>query len=102
MAPLERDAVAALVRDMIADGTLKPGGAVPSGAALATETGYSRITCRLALAASQAARISPMEPPRGVPVSNPPRLRDFPGFQRPRSLPFAPADRRLWPAVAEP
>ena len=25
-----------------------------------------------------------MEPPRGVPVSNPPRLRDFPGFPRPR------------------
>src|SRR5215469_17959864 len=42
---------------------------------------------------SQVARISPMEPPRGVPVSNPPRLRDFPGFQRPRLLSFAPADR---------
>ena len=29
---------------------------------------------------SQVDRISPMEPPRGVPVSNPPRLRDFLGF----------------------
>ena len=28
-------------------------------------------------------------------MSNPPRLRDFLGFQRPRSLPFAPADRAL-------
>ena len=26
-------------------------------------------------------------------MSNPPRLRDFLGFQRPRSSPFAPADR---------
>jgi hypothetical protein len=33
---------------------------------------------------SQVGPISPMKPPRGVPVSNPPRLRDFPGFQRPR------------------
>jgi hypothetical protein len=32
---------------------------------------------------SQVGRISPMEPPRGVPVSNPPRLRDFAGFVRP-------------------
>ena len=51
MAPLKRDAVAALVRDMIADGTLKPGGAVPSGLALARETGYSIATCRAALRA---------------------------------------------------
>ena len=28
--------------------------------------------------------MSPMEPPRGVPVSKPPRPGDFPGFQRPR------------------
>ena len=26
-------------------------------------------------------------------MSNPPRLRDYPGFRRPRLLPFAPADR---------
>src|ERR1700739_2497055 len=37
---------------------------------------------------SQAARICPAEPPRGVPVSNPPRLRDFAGFLRPRVLAF--------------
>jgi hypothetical protein len=43
---------------------------------------------------SQVARISPMEPPRGVPVSNPPRLRDFSKVLRPQLLPFAPADRR--------
>jgi hypothetical protein len=28
--------------------------------------------------------MSPMEPPRGVPVSSPLRLGDFPGFPRPR------------------
>jgi hypothetical protein len=47
--PLKRDNVASLVREMIADGTLKPGGAAPSGAALAEETGYSPLTCRAAL-----------------------------------------------------
>ena len=31
-------------------------------------------------------------------MSNPPRLRDFLGFQRPRSSPFAPADRPGGPA----
>jgi hypothetical protein len=50
---------------------------------------------------SQVARISPMEPPRGVPVSNPPRLGDFPGVLRPMLLPFAPADRRQEPAGLE-
>jgi DNA-binding transcriptional MocR family regulator len=37
------------VRDQIADGTLKPGQAAPSGARLARETGYSALTCRKAL-----------------------------------------------------
>jgi DNA-binding transcriptional regulator YhcF (GntR family) len=49
VAPLKRDAVATLVREKIADGTLKPGGAAPSGAALAKETGFSMLTCRQAL-----------------------------------------------------
>jgi hypothetical protein len=49
---------------------------------------------------SQVDRISPMEPPRGVPVSNPPRLRDFPGFRGP-VFAFAPADRRQRPAGGE-
>jgi DNA-binding transcriptional regulator YhcF (GntR family) len=48
-APLKREIAAALVRDRIADGTLKPGGAAPSAAALARETGYSTLTCRAAL-----------------------------------------------------
>jgi transcriptional regulator with XRE-family HTH domain len=51
VAPIKRDAVAALVRGMIADGTLKPGGAAPSGLALARETGYSIATSRAALRA---------------------------------------------------
>jgi transcriptional regulator with XRE-family HTH domain len=49
VAAFTRDAVAALVRDMIADGTLVPGGAAPSGAELARKTGYQVVTCRAGL-----------------------------------------------------
>src|ERR1700733_14251876 len=49
MAALKQEAVARLVREKIADGTLKPGGAAPSAAALARETGCSPVTCRMAL-----------------------------------------------------
>lgn len=38
-----------VVRGQVADGTLKPGSPVPSGAALARLTGFSQITCRKAL-----------------------------------------------------
>lgn len=41
--------VAARIREQIADGTLLPGGSVPSGAALSRVTGYSALTCRKAL-----------------------------------------------------
>jgi DNA-binding XRE family transcriptional regulator len=41
--------VAAGLRARIADGTLTPGSAAPSGAALARATGYSALTCRKAL-----------------------------------------------------
>jgi DNA-binding transcriptional regulator YhcF (GntR family) len=51
VAPLKRDAAARLVREKIADGTLKPGDPVPSGAALARETGSCALTCRAALRA---------------------------------------------------
>jgi DNA-binding transcriptional regulator YhcF (GntR family) len=51
VAPIKRDAAAALIRSMIADGTLKPGDPVPSGAALARETGSCALTCRAALRA---------------------------------------------------
>lgn len=47
--PFKRDAVARLVREKIADGTLKPGGAVPSAVALATEIGCHVATARTAL-----------------------------------------------------
>ena len=46
---MKREAVAAFVRGMIADGTLKPGDPVPSGPALAAKTGCHVITCRGAL-----------------------------------------------------
>jgi hypothetical protein len=45
----KRDAAARLVRTMIEDGTLKPGGPAPSGAALARQAGCSIITGRAAL-----------------------------------------------------
>lgn len=41
--------VAAAVKAQIADGTLRPGQAAPSGAALSRITGYSTLTCRKAL-----------------------------------------------------
>ncbi len=41
--------VAAQVRGQIADGTLRPGEPVPSGAALSRITGFSTLTCRKAL-----------------------------------------------------
>jgi hypothetical protein len=42
---LKRDVVAGLVRDMIADGTLRPGAPVPRAAELARKTGYATSTC---------------------------------------------------------
>jgi DNA-binding GntR family transcriptional regulator len=42
---------AALVRAEVADGTLKPGQAAPSGAQLARLTGFCALTCRRALRA---------------------------------------------------
>ncbi len=41
--------VAAVVRDQIGAGTLRPGQSAPSGAALSRLTGYSTLTCRRAL-----------------------------------------------------
>lgn len=41
--------VAAAVKGLIADGTLRPGQPAPSGAALSRVTGYSTLTCRRAL-----------------------------------------------------
>jgi hypothetical protein len=40
---------AAIVRAQVADGTLRPGQAAPSGARLARLTGFSALTCRKAL-----------------------------------------------------
>lgn len=41
--------VAARIRGQVADGTLRPGEPVPSGAALSRATGFSTLTCRKAL-----------------------------------------------------
>jgi DNA-binding XRE family transcriptional regulator len=47
--PVKRDAVAALVRRMIADGTLKPGADVPFSTVLSKATGVGEGTCRRAV-----------------------------------------------------
>ncbi|HET6187527.1 MAG TPA: helix-turn-helix transcriptional regulator [Trebonia sp.] len=76
-APLKRETAAALVRKRVADGSLKLGGAAPSAAALARETGYSTLTCRAALKTlvkdrtlarglSPTARLRVAQPPGGV------------------------------------
>jgi transcriptional regulator with XRE-family HTH domain len=62
-------AAAALVREKIADGTLRPGDLAPSGEALARETGLHALTCRRALRALLAdgtlrAGVSPTGRPR--------------------------------------
>src|SRR5580693_234326 len=41
--------VAAVVRALVADGTLRPGQAAPSGAQLARLTGFGELTCRKGL-----------------------------------------------------
>jgi hypothetical protein len=45
----KRDQAAELIRARIADGTLKPGMAAPSGEQLAKETGFAVLTCRAGL-----------------------------------------------------
>lgn len=81
-----RDAVTRLVRDKIADGTLKPGAPVPSGAALAREAGCHPLTCRAALGAlladgtlvrgpSKGARLRVAPPPGGTPAAGAEALR---------------------------
>ena len=47
--PVKREAVAALVRDMIADGTLRPDDNAPSSRELAAKTGFHYRTCQAAL-----------------------------------------------------
>ena len=66
---VKRDAVTRLLLGKIADGTLRPGAPVPSGAALARETGYAPVTCLAALPARAVpGRRRPRRPggrPRG-------------------------------------
>lgn len=59
-----RDEVTRLVRQKIADGTLKPGAAAPSGTALAGETGFYKKTCRAALRALEAEGVLVRPSPR--------------------------------------
>jgi DNA-binding transcriptional regulator YhcF (GntR family) len=80
-----RDAVTRLVKGMIADGTLKPGAPMLSGAALAREAGCHLVTCQAALRAlladgtlargpSRGARLR-VAPPRGAPAADAETLR---------------------------
>jgi DNA-binding transcriptional regulator YhcF (GntR family) len=71
---------AAIVRAQVADGTLKPGQAAPSGAQLARLTGFSPLTCRKALHAlvaggTLARGVSPNARPR-VAAATPQRADD--------------------------
>ena len=85
-ASLKQDAVTRLLRDKIADGTLKPGAPVPSGAALAREAGCHPVTCRTALGAlladgtlargpSKGARLRVAPPPGSAPSAEADMLR---------------------------
>ena len=49
MSPAKHEKAAALVRRQVTSGTLPPGAPAPSGAQLASLTGYSVLTCRRAL-----------------------------------------------------
>ena len=74
---------ATLVRAEVADGTLKPGQAAPSGAQLARLTGFSPLTCRRALRELVAdgtltRGVSPRARPR-VTAPAPPRAGDTAG-----------------------
>jgi DNA-binding transcriptional MocR family regulator len=71
-----------LVREQIADGTLRPGQSAPSGAALSRLTGYSTLTCRRALRALVADGVLIPGPsrsarPRVAGVPQPPGQRDL-------------------------
>lgn len=59
-----RDEVTRLVRQKIADGTLKPGAAAPSGPVLARETGFAARTCRAVLLALEAEGVLVRPSPR--------------------------------------
>ena len=68
---------AAIVRAQIADGTLKPGQAAPSGAQLARLTGFCPVTCRRALRdlvddGTLARGVSPSARPRVAATATPP------------------------------
>jgi hypothetical protein len=105
----KRDAVTRLLLGKIADGTLRPGAPVPSGAALARETGYASVTCLAALRALHAdgtlargpsrgarLRVAPPQGQRGAPASGAPA--DAPGQHLSREL----AARRRAAGLTQP
>ena len=84
---------AAIIRAQIADGTLKPGQAAPSGAQLARLTGFCALTCRRALRDLVAdGTLVPGASPNARPGSPPP-------FRRGPVTPPAPCPVR-WPRCA--
>ena len=75
-----QEQAAAIVRAQVADGTLRPGQAAPSGDQLARLTGFSPLTCRKALRAliadgTLARGVSPHARPR-VATAAPQRIGD--------------------------
>jgi DNA-binding transcriptional regulator YhcF (GntR family) len=86
--------VAAAVRRQIADGTLRPGQPVPSGAALSRVTGYSTLTCRRALRVLVADGVLVPGPSRNA------RPRVAGAAQQPAERDLAAAARTLSAALA--
>lgn len=97
--------VAAAVRRQIADGTLRPGQPVPSGAALSRVTGYSTLTCRRALRVLVADGVLTPGPsrnarPRVAGAAQPPAERDLAAAAR--ALSSALAGRRRANGLTQP
>jgi hypothetical protein len=86
MSGAKRDAVTRLMLGKIADGTLRPGAPVPSGAVLAREAGCAPVTCLAALRALLADGILARGPSQGA------RLRVAPPHGQRIAPGAAPAD----------
>jgi DNA-binding transcriptional MocR family regulator len=94
MTPRRYAQAAAIVRDRITAGTLRPGEPAPSGAELARITGYAPLTCRRALRALIAdgtltAGPAPTPAPASPPPAAPPQPPTPPAPCQPNSPPAA-------------
>jgi Helix-turn-helix domain/Bacterial regulatory proteins, gntR family len=93
--PLKYTQAAAIVRNQISDGTIKPGAPAPSGASLARLTGFSVLTCRKALTSLVRQGILIPGPSRSA------RPRVAPGPGSPPAERWSEAGRALARALAD-